>query len=147
MTHARSQIRKYIISLLNDSTVAGSNVFEARIYGLDNIELPAILVFTNEENIQEYSIGHPRNLLRQLNVVIEIYAKASGNIDDVIDNLCMQIEQLLGSDNNLGGMVKDMILSSVSVSHSAEAERPLATATLNYQIIYSTKEHQPEAII
>ena len=46
MSHARTQIRQAVIALLKGNTGAGNNVFEARVYPIDDPKLPALLVYT-----------------------------------------------------------------------------------------------------
>ncbi len=97
MTHARSIIRKAVVSLLKNSKslakIVGSNIYESRSYPIDNP--PAILVYTPNEQVTEYSMSFPRSQTRQLTMNIEAYAKEHSNVDSTTDSLALEIEEIL----------------------------------------------------
>jgi len=147
--HARTIIRKTIISLLKNSKplnkIVGNNIFEARGYPIDNP--PAILVYTPNEQVVDYSIGYPRSQTRQLTLVIEAYAKEHVDVDKTTDNLSLEIEELMATYPTLGNMVKDMNLNSTETRLSGDGDKPIAVATLTYHITYRTKENLPNKLI
>ena len=57
MSHARTQIRNAVTTLLDGNTSVGNKVYESRVYPLNNPKLPAILVYTKEETLLEQSIS------------------------------------------------------------------------------------------
>jgi hypothetical protein len=148
MTHARTSIRKTVISLLKNSALqktVGDRIYESRVHPIDNP--PAILIYTPQEQIIEYSIGFPRTQTRQLTLIIEAYAKANANIDMISDSLSLEIEEILGHDQTLGGMIKDLSLNSSETIFSSDGDKPIAVATLTYHITYRTKENSPHKLI
>lgn len=147
MSHARTQIRQAVIALLKDNTSAGNNVFEARIYPIDDPKLPALLVYTKLETLGEQSMSRPRTQQRELRLSIEIYVKARGKVDEDTDALALEIEQLIAADVTLGGLVKDMVLDTTETQFSDDGERPVAVAVMNYAILYTVKEHQPQTLV
>lgn len=147
MSHARTQIRQAVLTLLKNNTSAGNNVFEERVYPLDDPKLPALLVYTKEEVIEEKSISYPRTQARQLSLTVEAYAKAHTNADAVADGLALEIEQLIATDPTLGGLVKDSMLSATETRLSGEGEQPVATVMLTYAVMYSVKENAPQTLI
>jgi hypothetical protein len=86
MSHARTQIRQAVIALLKGNTSAGNNVFEARVYHIDDLKLPALLVCTKLETLSEQSMSHPRTQQRRLRLSIEVYVKARGKVDEDSDH-------------------------------------------------------------
>lgn len=144
--HARTQIRNAVTNLLIDNTLVGSNVFESRIQPISNAKLPAILVYTKQENIGDHSISYPRTQHRQISLNVEVYVKAKNNIDKDLDSLCLEVEKILSADLKLGGLVKDIVLSSTDIQFSDEGEKPIAVAVLGYSILYSVKENNPDTI-
>ena len=147
MSHARTQIRNAVTVLLKAYTSVGSNVYESRVYPLNNPKLPAILVYTKEETLLEQSISKPRTMQRQVQLVLEIYAKASSNVDETIDNLAAEIEQLLGGDPTIGGKAKDSMLVTTEIQFSDEGEKPIAIGILNYAVHYAVKENTPQTLV
>ncbi len=147
MSHARTQIRNAVTALLTGNTSAGNTVYESRIYPLNSPKLPALLVYTKEETLLEQSMSKPRTMQRQIQLVIEIYAKGSSNVDETIDGLAAEIEQLLGGDPTIGGKAKDSMLVTTEIQFSDEGEKPLAIGILNYAVHYAVKENTPQTLV
>ncbi len=145
--HARTQIRQAIIAALIGNTSAGNNVFEARVYPLNDPKLPALLIYTKQETIGEQSISHPRTQQRELELTIEAYVKVRGNVDEVTDNLAMEIEQVISADPTLGGLVKDTALDTTETQFSDDGEKPVAVAILTFSVLYTVKETNPDILI
>ena len=147
MIHARTQIRGAVATLLKNNTQAGANVFEARAYALDDPKLPALLVYTKQETVGQTSMSYPRTQHRELQVSIEAYVKARGKVDDDTDTLALEIEQLIAADTSLGGLVRDVVLDTTETLISDEGEKPIAVAVMNYAVLYTVKEHEPQTLI
>lgn len=147
MNHGRTQIRNAVAALLKGNTTAGQNVFEARVYALDDPKLPALLVYSNDEVVVEQSISRPRTQTRQLSLTIEGYARANSNVDTATDSLAKEIETLVAADPTLGGLVKDAALSTTETQLSSEGEKPVAVVTITYVVTYNTKENAPDVLV
>jgi len=144
MSHARTQIRQAVVALLNGNTEAGNRVFSSRAHPLDDAKLPALLVYTPQENIGERSMQRPRTQQRQLQLAVEGYLKARGDIDAEADALALEVEQLIAADPTLAGLVKDISLESTATQLSGEGEKPVAVITLTFAVLYSVKENAPQ---
>ena len=147
MKHARTQIRNAVTTLLKGNTTAGNNVYEARVYPINEPKLPALLVYTKQETVGEQSMSRPRTQQRELIVSVEAYVKARGNVDEETDTLAMEIEQLIAADPTIGGLVKDTALDTTETQFSDDGEKPVAVAILNFSALYVVKEHEPETLI
>jgi hypothetical protein len=144
MSHARTQIRQAVVALLNGNTEAGNRVFSSRVHPLDDAKLPALLVYTPQENIGERSMQRPRTQQRQLQLAVEGYLKARGDIDAEADALALEVEQLIAADPTLAGLVKDISLESTATQLSGEGEKPVAVITLTFAVLYCVKENAPQ---
>ena len=147
MTHGRTQIRKAVVNMLSGQTAAGNRVYESRVYALDDPKLPALLVFTPQENMEHPSIQRPRTQIRQLQLMVEGYLKAGGDIDAEADSLALEVEQRIGADPTLGRLVKDAMLDLTTTRLSGEGEKPVAIVSLTFVILYSVKENAPQTLI
>lgn len=147
MTHARTQIRQAVVNLLKDNTAAGSRVYASRVYALDDPKLPALLVFTPQEGMGNPSMQRPRTQQRNLQLVIEGYVKARGDIDAEADALALEVEQIIGADPTLGGLVKDATLDTTSTQLSGEGEKPVAIISLTFAVLYCVKENVPQTLV
>lgn len=149
MTHARTAIRKNVISLLKNNSalkrVVGERVYESKAYPLDMV--PSIVVYTPSEQVIEQTINFPRTQTRQLTLIIEIFAKENTSIDQISDSLALEVEDILGNDPTLGGMIKDLALNSSETILSGEGDKPIAVTTLTYHLSYRVKENKPSKLI
>jgi hypothetical protein len=144
MTHARTQIRNAVTAILLGNTLAQNRVFESRIYPLDNAKLPALLVYTKQESVSDYSISYPRTQNRQVQLTIEAYVKAHNNCDEVADQIALEVEQLIAASPKLGGIAKDTALTSTEIQFSDDGEKPIAYAILSFTVSYAVKENAPQ---
>ena len=147
MSHARTQISQAVAALLKGQTSAGNNVFEARVYPLNDPKLPALLVYTKQETVGEQSISRPRTQQRELMVTVEAYVKARGIVDEATDDLALEIEQRIAADPTLGGLVKDIALDTTETQFSDDGEKPVAVAILTFSVLYTVKENAPQTLL
>lgn len=114
MSHPRTAIRNKVVALLLGQTNAGASVYASRVKpflsnGWQN-ELPAIVVYTMDENGEIYNAA-PREYLRTVEVVVEVHANADEALDDVLDAISRQVERRLLADDTLGDTVNDFTYS------------------------------------
>lgn len=145
MSHIRQQIREYFGTTLTGLTTTGSNVHESRIYPLET--LPALAIYTKSETSEPIVIGTNRALERELEVVVEGYAKATTNFDDTIDTISKEVEEAIAADVTLGGLSKDTFISSTEIDFNGEGEKPLGFVSLTFTTIYHTKEQDSEVSV
>lgn len=142
MAHKRKSIRENIVSELTGLATTGTNVFESRVYPIQ--ELPGICVYTLEEESEYRTVKPPRNIRRELVVAIEVYVKARQNYDDTIDQISSEIEDALTDDIKRGGHAQDTRIISMNTEFSAEGEQHIAIMTLTVGVTYFTNEGSPE---
>ena len=144
MAHIRRQIREAIGIKLTGLALTGANVFQSRVYALDDTELPAILIATEIEDVEASSISYPRLQKRNLLVSIKALAKANADLDDVLDEICSQVEKALSADIGLNGLTKDLLLSSTNIALEGDGEKPIGVATMVWAANYQMKETAPD---
>ena len=145
--HIRQQIRERAGTVLNNLTTTGSNVFETRIYPLENTNLPALVIYTKDETSEPIVISTNRLMSRQLELVVEIYVKQTSNFDDEIDKICKEVEVAISADTTLNGLAKDCFLQSTSIEYNTEGEKPLAFASLTFLTNYYVNETRPDIAV
>lgn len=150
MSHVRQQIREQIqAQLLGDSNVSatvGTRVYRSRAYP-DNV-LPVVGVYANterDENVRD--IEFPKLYNRNLDVVVEIKAKAVSDVDDTVDLLAAYVEAELGSDQTLGGLTQDLVLLATDSRVVGEGEKALMVARLTWRAWYRTTAADPETAV
>ena len=144
--HIRQQIREKFGTTLTGLTTTGSNVFESRVYPLENASLPALIIYTKSETSEPIVIGTQRLMSRDLLVVVEGYAKATSNFDDTIDTISKEVEEAIAADRTLDGLAKDCYLESTEIEFNGEGEKPLGYVSLTFLTNYYVKETNPDAV-
>lgn len=145
--HIRQQIREKIGTTLTGLTTTGSNVYESRVYPLENSTLPALIIYTKSETSEPIVIGTQRLMSRELSVVVEAYAKATSNFDDSIDTISKEVEAAIAADRTLDGLAKDTYLESTEIEFNAEGEKPLGYVSLTFLTNYYVKENAPDVAV
>jgi hypothetical protein len=70
---------------------------------------------------------------------VDIHIKGSNaTIVNEIDDACVLIEDAIGSDFSLNGLVKSCVLTETDVDINVEGEKPTASARLSYVAEYVT---------
>ncbi len=145
--HIRQQIREYFGTTLTGLTTTGSNVYESRVYPIENTKLPALVIYTKSETSEPIVIGTDRVMSRELSVVVEGYAKATSNFDDTIDTISKEVEEAIAADRTLDGLAKDTYLESTEIEFNAEGEKPLGYVSLTFLTNYYVQETNPDVAV
>jgi hypothetical protein len=145
MSHVRQQIREYFGTTLTGLATTGSNVTESRVYPLET--LPALVIYTKSESSEPIVIGTNRVLMRELEVAVEGYAKATTNFDDTIDTICKEVEEAISADVTLGGIAKDAFINSTEINFNGEGEKPLGYVNMTFLVQYHTQEQDVETAV
>ena len=142
--HVRQQIRERIGTTLTGLTTTGSNVFQSRVYPLEDSNLPALLIYIKVEESMPIDIGAARTMERNLTVNIEGYVKANSNFDDTIDTICKEVETAMASDVTVNGLAKDSFLEATEIEYNAEGEKPVGYVTMSFKVDYYVLETSPD---
>ena len=145
--HIRQQIRERAGTVLTGLTTTGSNVFETRIYPLENTNLPALVIYTKNETSEPIVISTNRLMSRELELIVEVYVKQTSNFDDQVDKICKEVEVAISSDTTLNGLAKDCFLQSTEIEYNTEGEQPLSYAVLTFLTNYYVQETAPDVAV
>jgi len=145
--HVRQQIREYFGTTLTGLTTTGSNVYESRVYTLQENTLPSLVIYTKSETSEPIVIGTDRVMSRELTVVVEAYCKATSNFDDTIDTISKEVEEAISADRTLGGLAKDTYIESTEIEYTGEGEQPVGYVSLNFLTNYYVQETNPDIAV
>lgn len=144
MAHLRKQIRERVVTELADLVTTKKNVFESRFYNLNADVLPAIRVYTNNENSELDTLTRPRKLSRELEIIIESVVKQNSKADDTLDTSIKEIEEALGA-SLLNNLVKDFYLTNIEILQESDQENPVIVARMTYNCMYRVSETDVES--
>jgi hypothetical protein len=145
MSHVRQQIREQVATTVTGLATTGSNVFQSRVYPLQDANLPALLVYSINEDSNADVMGSTLVAQRDLNIVIEGYVKATTDFDDTVDTICAQVEAAMGADRTLNNLAKFSQLVSTEINYNGEGESPVGVVTLTYAVQYRTAVNDAES--
>ena len=145
MAHVRKAIREHVVTTITSLSTTGSNVYETRYFPLQTANLPALLVYTLDETIEDYTMGsNTRTQHRSLNLIIEAHCRGTANIDDTLDTIAEEVEEAMVTDVTRAGNAKDTKLVSTEIEFDTASQKT-GLMRLTYLISYSTVENAVQA--
>jgi hypothetical protein len=93
--HIRTQIRDRVATACTGLSTTGTNVFKARARRLGDAKLPALVIYTESEQIPgDLTSGNigSRTFTRVIDLVVEGYAKDTANVDTTLDTIAKEVE-------------------------------------------------------
>lgn len=144
--HARTQIRSAVATICTGLAATGSRVFVTRNYPIASAEMPGLCIYTTEERSGPEIMRAPRRLLRELSIVVEGYARGTGDVEAALDAIAAQVETAIGTDPTLGGTVRRVHIAQTETIQSADGEQPIGIVRLTFAAEYATAENAPETL-
>lgn len=148
MSHIRKQIRDAVTLKLTGLPTTGANVFQTRVWPVNDSELPGILVMLDADQINSYSDGSvvantPRSVNRTLHLTVQALVRGLA-IDDALDQICLEVEKALAVDRFLGGLSVNVTLADTRIQFKGDGEKPTGEASMSYQIEYWVLDTTPD---
>lgn len=146
--HVRKQIRDAVETTLTGLTTTGANVFPSRVHNIPEGNLPALLIYTNQETAQPLTIDAPtRTVQRLLELIVEGIAAQNDTLDDVLDTIIKEVETAMTADVTISGLAKDTFLSGLEIRLSGEGKNPTGNARMSYTVEYNIIENAPTVAV
>ena len=146
MAHLRQSIRERIATVVTGLTTTGSNVFQSRVYPIEDSKLPCLLVYTTSEDSEVTEMASPRPMTRSLNVIVQGVVGAT-TPDDTLDLISKEVEVALAGDVTVNSLANNSFLSSTEIEFNADGAKPIGTVILNYIVEYRNLDNNPESAI
>ena len=147
MAHVRKTIRDHITTTLTGLTTTGSNVFQTRLFPVEESKLPALCIYTKSEATEYATLTQSRTQIRELEVIVEAYVKGTANIDDTLDTIAVEVEEALASDVTRNSNAKDTRVTSVDIDFNGDAEQSVGVARFTVAVDYVTVEGDAETAV
>ncbi|MEM9378418.1 MAG: hypothetical protein AAGB93_00615 [Planctomycetota bacterium] len=147
MTAHRREIREAVAAaIVAAGTALGTRVFENRVDPIQHQQMPAASVFTQSEEVTKLHEG-PRMYVRDCELVVEIVARGSGAVDDVIDGICEEVETAIELANLPATIAPLALLELARVEGPVvirDGSRPIGAVELTYLAKYEDEIAFPE---
>jgi len=139
MAHYRQQIREQVATTLTGLNTTGNNVFQSRIYNIEESKLPCLCIYTVSETSEPISMSPPRSIEKVLDLVIEVYIKGQNSATD-LDAVVKDVKTKMYSDRLINNLAKDSYLSTQELTYNGEGDKNIAVGVLTYQVFYHHTE-------
>ena len=146
MAHLRQSIRERIATDVTGLSTTGSNVFQSRVYPVEDASLPCLLVYTTSEESEVTEMASQRPMTRFLNVIVQGVVGAT-TPDDTLDTISKEIEVAMAGDVSINSLANNSYLSSTSIEFNSDGAKPIGTVMLNYIVEYRNLDNNPESAI
>jgi len=160
VSHARSQIRDAIVARLRAELTITDQIWPHRLRAVDPAAAPKamVLVYAVRETVDRVALGRPFLVERRFDllVVARVAGPTEGDWPDEtgfvpaeawLDALCVEIEDALGSDSRLGGLVRDLALVTVEIAADATGDPAILEAQMIWRAIAQMKSDDSEALL
>jgi hypothetical protein len=146
--HIRQQIRAAAATLLAGLSSTGSRVFASQYYALAAADLPALLVYTPEEDSsQPPPRCHPGELRRVITLHVEGVVTGTGNLADALDQVALEVEERMASDFTLGATCKSLQLTGTTLTtRGADSPQPIGAVVMKWEAVATTVEGVPDEL-
>lgn len=145
--HVRKQIRDRITDALVAIDLFNGNVFQSRVYPLQQENLPGLLVYTlQEDSAREES---PTDSMRDLAIVVQGVAAESADLDDVLDQIALEVEKTIDGLGELDGLAKNYlgIQSTLFTYVGEDVKIPHGAIAMEFVYTYRTASGSPDVAI
>lgn len=148
MSHARQQIRDAFVTAVTGLTTTGSRVYSSRVYPQGDDALPGLIVRTASDRLGGSQTNGDR-VSRDLVFECEARCKpaeGAGDVDDLLDTICAEVETALGADRSLGNRVRWLQLQGTDFDFVV-LERKAGVAVMTWSCSYYVLEADPTTLI
>ena len=139
--HIRQSIRDNVKTTLTGLGITGDRVYANRIYPFLQQVSNGILIYTESEQTEYLTMGRPRSQERTLTLKVEIYAKSTANLDNLIDDIALEIESALYTDPTRGGVATDTMIMNFDSDFNGDGDSPVGVGILDVIVKYNCVEN------
>lgn len=137
--HKRTSIRDRIIVVLTGLTTTGANVFQSKIEGLSDAQLPALKVYCKDEELIDDTFSKGHSGIMSMELMIECIVKENTNYDDTLDLILEEIQAAMTTERASGTLPTlaiDFYYSGLQEVEYEVGEKDRGNQTIVYRIEY-----------
>ena len=144
MKHPRTLIREAVAVLLSanlpkvDARITAARINIHRSTPLFAGKLPAVLIYTRDERLEEQPNADPGLRYRKRELSVEIIASGDAAAEEA-DVLAQAVEATLDVDETLGLLVEGTRLTRTEVDQGGEGDTSVLAVRLSFEVSYWTK--------
>lgn len=140
--HVAQQIRNFFTSEIKKIS-AFKTTEESRIHPLGKENLPAALIFTENEEVEQ-ATRQGAIQQRIITTTVYVFARAQDTIENQLDALRTEVEKTILCNPTLGGIAHETVLTETNLLLGGEDQDPIGAARMNFVSRVLTKTGDPE---
>ena len=144
--HAHKQIRDALVTALTGLTTSGSRVYANRLHPMAAANLPGLRVFARGEKSDPLTVHAPQQQARELVIDVECCAKATADLDDVLDLMSKEVETALAAGIAVTGTTLDAVYQGMQMDLEGAAQE-VGVKRLRFAISFETANNAPDVFI
>jgi hypothetical protein len=145
-SHVRRQLIEAVAAALDGLDTTGAHVFQARLYPLQDEELPGLRIYAESEEAVPVTIHGPALIERTVEVRVEGVAKVDEHIEDRIDQIALEVESALAAGVSVGGKTVLLTYNGCEIEVSGEGEKPAGSIELRYSAVLFNEAGSPDVL-
>lgn len=137
MSHVRTQIRDALVARLSGLATTGAAVHGQRTRPLTAVP-PFLKVWIGDDNGELLNATDDLVEQRNADLVIEAYAKDSGDMEDILDQIALEVQTKIATtpDRSFGGLIKLLGAPRIEPDVDDSLEKPCGINRIAYPITY-----------
>ena len=143
--HLHKQIRDAVKTLLTNLTTTTTHVYANRLQPLQDANLPALRIYTNDERAEVLTMHLPAMQDRTLTIVVEACAKAASGLDDALDQISKEVEVALAAGVTLSGHSLELFYTGMSFDDE-QLDKPVGIKRMTFSIPYTAMSNAPDVL-
>jgi hypothetical protein len=143
--HARAQIRDAVHALVENLPSVGEHVARGRAQRPPDGVRRMLFVSTGAESSERIA-SSPPICIRAVVVRVEAVV-LDDEPDDLLDEICAEVEERLTADPRLGGLAKDVMLVATNPESQNDQDYPRGFGELQFRVQYWTVETDPRTAV
>jgi hypothetical protein len=137
MSHVRTQIRDAFVARLAGLATTGAAVFGQRTRPVNAVP-PFLKVWIGDDSGEVLNATDDMVEQRSADIVIEAYAKDSGDMEDILDQIALEVQTQIATtpDRTFGGRVNILGAARIEPDVDDSLEKPCGLNRITYPITY-----------
>jgi hypothetical protein len=145
-THVSEQIVAAAALALTGLTTTGANVFDSRVYPVQSAQLPALLVDQGDEASSPGELwGFSRALERTMQLLVVAKVEQNTSYRTLVNTIRKEVEVALAAASLPGA--KWVQPASCLIELAGEGEKPIASATMTFEVMYLAALGAPDVAL
>jgi len=147
VAHLHRQIVEAVASALTGLPTSGPRVYSNRRHPMQDAHLPGLRIFLGSETAEPITVSADTILERDLSLIVEACAKASTDVDQVLDAMSLEVESALADGVTVSGKRVQTLYSGMEMELDESLEKPVGVKRMTFSCVFRAAAMTPDTLI